>query len=356
MQLYRTCLLVWTTGLLLHAAEGPAADAFRLNDLGIAADNQGHYVEAEQFYRQSLDIWRGLGPSYQPHFATTLYNLGEVECNLGRWNVAAKEFGDALEISRRTLGPKHLRTISVMNALANSSMVLGDFERAEALADEALAVERELYPGTDLLSHTLIVKAALLDQTGHSPEALAPADEALSVALVASGENSAATALAYTEAGMVRRSNGQPERALPLLRKASAIYQRVLGADHPMTASAASQEGLALMDLGQMGLAERQLTSAIATVSHCASCAYELAIAKTNLGSLRLRQRKYAKADAVLSEALVLEQQTGSPAHGGIGTTLRLLAQAREQEHRTADAEQLRREAAGFLPADVRRK
>jgi len=61
---------------------------------------------------------------------------------------------------------------------------------------------------------------------------------------------------------------------------------------------------------------------------------YRLAIAKTNLGRLRLQQRKFADADRLLIDALALENRLPSrPAHD-ILVTSQALAQLRKAQPR----------------------
>ena len=72
------------------------------------------------------------------------------------------------------------------------------------------------------------------------------------IAIKAAGEDSLDAALAYSNAGEAHRTSGHPERALPLFRKARALYERVLGPDHPRVASLLSQEGLIMMNDGFM--------------------------------------------------------------------------------------------------------
>ena len=79
----------------------------------------------------------------------------------------------------------------------------------------------------------------------------------MTIALKADGDNGLDAALAYSNVAEAHRMAGRPERALPLYKKARAIYERVLGPDHPRVASVLSQEGLILMEDGKLSLAEK---------------------------------------------------------------------------------------------------
>jgi len=314
--------------------------AYELNQRGVEALSRGDYPAAEQWSRQALEAWRALGPASAANYATSLLNLGESICGQGRWRDAAGIYGEALAINRRTLGAAHEHTLLNLDALANVKMQTGDREGAATLFREALAIEREHFPASVALSHTLLGLAMVAERAGDLNAALPPAEESLAVALAASGE-SVDSALAYFELAGIHRQAGRPERALPLYRKALAIYRQRLGPEHPHTASLLSQEGLAYIDDQKFGLAEHDLVEAINVLERCHGCVHELAVAKNNLGLLRFRQKKYGQADRLLTEALSLENQSAL----STASTLRLLADVREQEHRRGEAAQLRQRA-----------
>ena len=348
MQSSRFALLLFAAGTVAQAS-----DPLELNRRGIDATEHGKYAEAERLYREESQIWRSRGPSFVAHFAVSRYNLGEALRGQGRWTEATAEFDWALEILRRTVGPSDESTLSAMISLANASMVLGDIGRAESLVREAIQQERASQTGSPLLSASLVTLAGVLSRTGRAAEALPPADEAVSLAVAAAGDGSVEAALAYAQAGVVHRVAGRPERALPLLRKARAIYERTRGTEYPSTASVISQEGLALMDLGQYGMAEHELTTALTTLSHCGGCGHEQVAAEINLGLLLVKEKKFERADSPLEEALRTEEQFARPAISDMSTILRLLAQVKEHEHHTAEAAVLRQRAAAFTASMV---
>lgn len=333
--------------IILSLAAASAADpktANDLNDRGLQALSQGDYLAAEQLTRQALETWRALGPAYQPHYATSLLNLGEAVCGQGRWREAAGIYEEALAINRRTLGESHLHTVLNLDALANVLMQTGDVDRAAALFEEALAIEREHFPDSVQFSHSLLGVAMLAERAGRLDDALPSAEQSLTVALAAGGET-VDSALAYIELAQIHRQAGRPERAVPLLRKALAIDQRLLGPEHPATAGVLSQEGLAYIDDHKLGLAEQDLLQAVGVLERCHGCYYPLAIAKNNLGLLRFRQKRYEQAAQLLTEALSLQEGSGRSPTADIANTLRLLADVRDQEHRPDEAAQLRRRA-----------
>jgi tetratricopeptide (TPR) repeat protein len=311
------------------AANAQLREAFALNERGLEAAARRDYAVAEKDHRASVQLYRALGASYEAHLSIALFNLAETVCGEGGWKEAAAIFRESLELSRRALGPKHIRSVASLNALGHVEMVLGDFDSAAAHFAEALSVARELYPRDIHLAYALAGVSSLRLMAGVPEDALPFAEEALRVAIDAELTPGVDTALMYQNVGRIHRAAGRSERALPLLRKARAIYERVGATADPRYAAAFSEEGLALMHEGQYVQAGGEMKRAIGLLEQCAGCGFELAIARSNLGLLRFRQKKYVEADDLLRKALA-DEELYIPADAvQIGETRKTLQQVR---------------------------
>jgi tetratricopeptide (TPR) repeat protein len=306
------------------ANAGPQQDPKVFNQLGLDAAGRRDYVEAEKNYQQATEMYRALGPQFEPHLSIELFNLAEAVCGQGRWRESEPFFEESLSLSRRTLGPKHQQTLADMNALANVTMMLGDAPRARALLKEAAAIERANYPADLQFARTLAALSALSLRAGNPDEALPFADEALSVALNTEGGEGPESATMYQNVAQVHQAAHRLELALPLFRKARAILERLGKTGDPKYASLLSQEGLALMDDGKLGLAESGMRRAIELLSKPPVAVTELAVAQNNLGLLRMQQKKYTEADELFTKALSGEQDAAQ-----ISQTQAALAQVR---------------------------
>jgi tetratricopeptide (TPR) repeat protein len=290
------------------ANAGPQQDPKVLNQRGLDAFGRRDYAEAEKNYRQAAEMYRAFGTQFEPHLSIELFNLAEAVCGQGRWRESEPLFEESLSLSQRTLGPQHLRTISEMSALANVTMMLGDAPRAKALLTEAVVIARANYPGDLQLARILAGLAVLSLRAGSPDEALPFADEALSIALKAEGGEGPESAALYQNVAQVHQYAHRLDLALPLFRKARAILERLGKTNDPKYASLLSQEGLALLDDGKLGLAESGMRRAIELLSKPPVAVTELAVAQNNLGLLRMQQKKYAEADELLTKALSGEQ------------------------------------------------
>lgn len=337
-------------GLMLSvigaAAQSPADKAQSLNNQGNLFCDKREYAEGERLYREAIAIWRSLGVAFEGHLAGSLLNLGVVLSGDGKRAEAAKAYEEALVLHRRSLGARNHRTVSNMNLLASNYLMLGSPERAAALLQEALPIERELYPDDIQTARTLEGLSNAMIREGRAKEALPQAEEALTIAIKAAGEDSMDAALAYSNVGEVHRATGRPERALPLYRKARAIYEGSLGPEHPRVAALLSQEGLILMEDGKLSLAEQSMVMAVKLIrKSCPECVVELAIAENNLGILRLKQKRYREADESLSNAVALREKFEANPGPQLAESLKSLAIAREKQRLFEDAARLKTRA-----------
>ena len=230
------------------AAWAQLSTAIELNSRGNQAADAGRYEEAIGLYRESLAIWSASGPEYDAHRAGTLFNLGIAVSSLGDRPEAARVLEQAFALHRRTLGMEDSRTLSNLNLLASNYLMIGEIGRAEALLEEALPIERRIFPESIQTARTLGSMCNVSVKRGRFAEALARAEASLEIATKTAGEDSLDAALAYSNVAESHRLTGHPERALPLFRRARLIYEKALGPYHPRVASVLSQEGLILLD------------------------------------------------------------------------------------------------------------
>lgn len=338
--------------LLLLAVCACAADpeaARESSDTALAAYRRGDLAMSEKLNRQALAEWEALGPKFTAHQAVTRMNLGNTYSGEGKRDKALTELQQALALFRRSVGIRNLDTLTCVNLLAGLELMWNDTADAARLIEEALPVERELYPSDVQTAHTLSEMAMLRLRQDRAIEALAPAEEGLKLTVAASGEDSLDAAFALGIAAEVHRMSGQPDRALPLYRRARALYEKHLGPQHPRIADMLSQEALLLMGENELALAEQNLKRALAILDHsCPGCDLEYWTAEGKLAQVYIRRNKYEAADGLLSDALEREEKTQPRPQADEAETLKNLAAVRQKERRFGDAERLNRRAAAL--------
>ena len=334
--------------LLTSVAAASAQDqqAFDLNTRGLDAMSHGDNVEAVGLLEAAINLWRGLGPTYEAHLATTQANLAQALSAQGKRREAVNTYEVSLAGFRHSLGGENLNSVTVQNLLGANLLMLGEDSRAAALLDEAASIERRLYPNDVQLARSLAGQSLLCLRARRIQDALPLAEEAMRIVLKAEGDSGLDAALAYSDVAEVHRMAGRPERALPLYKKALALYEQVLGRNHPRIASILSQEGLILMDEGKLSLAEKAMTQSLDILKKvCPGCTFEMTVSESNLGLLRMKQGKYQEADRLLNHVVELQEQYGPRPGPQMAGTLRLLAKLREKEQRHEDASQLQKRA-----------
>jgi eukaryotic-like serine/threonine-protein kinase len=200
-----------TRGLAL--AEQAAHDNPRipsiLNDLAEYQNQMGRYEDAYRNVRRSLEIRAKTLPPDHPDFGNAYNTLGNIEANRNRQPEAVAAFERAIEIERKSYGPKHWLVAGALIGLATA-------HQAQGHLDLALRYDRE---ALDLF------------------KARNPEDPNIGKVLVNIGE--------------VLLLQDKPAEALEAYRKAAAIFEQTLGADHPNLAFPLSGIARALPRLGR---------------------------------------------------------------------------------------------------------
>src|SRR5262245_40231600 len=111
----------------------------QLNASGRQSYTDGRFDEAEQLFRQALELAEGFGPD-DTRIAVSATNLALLHRSRGRLSDAEALHVRALEIDRRVYGPEHTETAIDMANLAVVCTIMGDYRRAETLLRQALEI------------------------------------------------------------------------------------------------------------------------------------------------------------------------------------------------------------------------
>lgn len=343
---------VW--GLFLAAALAVGAPqqqdiGYDLNDRGVDASQRGDHETAIRLLDEAIQFWRLKGPAYDPAVATALYNKAEAQCGLGKWKESVANFEESVALMRKSRGDRNLRTVRYENALANAYLMLGERGQSEIVFRRVLEVERQDFPDSEEVAHTLAGLSSVATREGRLSDALPMADEALRIGIASLGEKRPETATLYANVAQIHALMGHTERAMPLYRKARAIYDATLPPDNPRIGLILSQEGQAYLLDGKRALAEKDLRDAIDHLRHCPACGVELAVAENHLAGLRMRQNRFVEAAELLTDAMSVEERFHGRPGAETAATLELLSKIRTQEKRFDDAARLHERAQTIL-------
>jgi tetratricopeptide (TPR) repeat protein len=153
------------------------------------------------------------------------------------------------------------------------------------------------------------------------PHALAAAEHAIQ-----GGEELIESARLFDRAASYNQSRGEANLALPLLQRALAIQEKVLGPDHPDTARALIRLGLLLNGQSQAGLARPLLERALRVQEQKLGPEHpDTALALTGLALVVETQGDLATARSLNERALVIQERM-EPDHPYTAQTLNNLA------------------------------
>jgi eukaryotic-like serine/threonine-protein kinase len=213
---------------LFHKHGDEQGEIEATNGLGIDADLQHRYDEANDYYGRVL-AWRErvLGPDH-PSVAFALNNLGEMEADQGKYDIAIPRLQRALSIAEHAFGPDHPQVGSALSNLAGVYVVTNRLAEALVMAQRALAIaEKAFGPDSPNVAFALASLCGSLLSLDRYVDAIAPAERELAIRQKA---ESADVNLddARTDLGVALvRSKRDVTRGRALLREAREDFVRL---------------------------------------------------------------------------------------------------------------------------------
>jgi tetratricopeptide (TPR) repeat protein len=234
-----------------------------------------------------------------------------------------------------------------LGVLARAYMELADFERAEAVLDDALVLSGDelgdAHPDTANLLQTY---ARLLQDTGRTDDAEAPRRKALAVLRKALPANDPRVATSLNNLGNYLRIKGEYEEAVEMLEEALSIREKTLGPDHPSVAITINNLALALKNIGEFERAEELYLRSIELRERTLGPDHpRIMTVYLNLASLYASTDEPEKLEAAARRALEISRRTRGPDHPYTAVALSTLAEGLRRQGRLDEAERAARQA-----------
>ncbi|KAF8165745.1 hypothetical protein B0H34DRAFT_251302 [Crassisporium funariophilum] len=228
------------------------------SSIAMVFDEGGYKSEAEQLWRQVLDMRKkGLGDEHPD----TLTSMGNLATTLEDGEELQMQ---VLEIRKRTLGDEHPDTLISMGNLAATYSKQGDWDKAEELEVQVMEKRKRVLGAEDI--NTLISMGNL--------------------------------ARTYT-------MQGQWEKAEKLGVQVLDIRKRVLGAEHPHTVNTIAVLGLTYSEQGQWEKAEELYMQFLDISKRMLGAGHpNTLVGMSHLASTYTKQEKYEKASELLAQIL----------------------------------------------------
>lgn len=207
-----------------------------LNNLATVLQNLGKYEEAESIYRQTFELKTELFGLKHPHTLNSMNNLALVQQSQGKYNEAEAMHRQALALRLEVFGPRHIDPLNSMNNLANTMHSQGKFRDAETMHQHGLALRISLLGPKHPDSLSSMDNLALtLQGQKRFEEAKAIHQKAFRLRSEALGAMHPHTLVSLDNLASVAYSQGCCEEAESIYRQVLSAKAQELGWKHPST-------------------------------------------------------------------------------------------------------------------------
>jgi serine/threonine-protein kinase len=214
------------------------------NNLAVLFNNQGKYVEAESYNRQTLALVRKMYGDDHPFLAHSLYNLGVTLYGRGAFDEAESLLRQSLDIRIKSIGENNIDSLKSLKNLARVLSAKGDHETAQTMFKNALGrLKKSLGNNHPAVIETMSEYATFLQKVGDYKEASDIFRNVLSLDRKQLGDQHRFVAVDLYNLGLLLVDQGDYTQAQQLLKQALDIQRKKLTPGHPEIA--ATLRGLA---------------------------------------------------------------------------------------------------------------
>ena len=235
--------------------EQPLVEAGIRMALGGAYDSLGLYPDSESHFRKALEIRRRLLGTQNRQTAGSMASLAWEVCNRADFEEAESLIRQALAIQQKILGDKHLESIGSLNRLGSILRAKGDTAAAGGVLRQVVELTRSVAPHGDSLASSLTSLGVLLMDKKDWDGAEPLLNEALALDRKLHGELYRNVARNLSNLAVIHKGRGDLKGAEEYWFQSLRIQRQILPADHPDT-------GWTLRLLGQVKYAQDELPAA----------------------------------------------------------------------------------------------
>lgn len=283
-----------------------------LNNLALVLELKGEFTEALALHREALDLLRIRLGDEHPFVAYSLTNQAGVLAALGDNDESVARYREALRVFRVVDNPRAAQAAGGLGALMS---IIGDYEAAETLQREALAVRREhLGDSHFYVAKSLLELGKLMHLKGDFPAAETYLRRALEIVRSNSGDDHWTVAVCLETLAMVIADRGDPSAAEVMIREALEIQRRSSAPEHPRVGTFLGSLGAILLQRGELAAAESELTKSLQILRGTLPVGHwRIALVKSSLGECLVRQERFDEAEPFLLESLpILRESRGT--------------------------------------------
>ena len=205
-----------------------------INNLGLIYHRLGEYHKAREFYLKALDVIPDVKEAHVQH-TRILNNLGFVTEHLGDLKTAKTYYWQALDLKIKLLGERNSSVAIGLNNLGRVLLKEGELDSAGYYHNKALELRKDLYGGDhQYVAQSLNNIANVHFKKNNFEQAERNFVLALEIYRESLGDSSQFVGLGLGNLGNVYLNGYKDlEKAHRFLSESIAIYEKVLGKEHP---------------------------------------------------------------------------------------------------------------------------
>lgn len=320
-------------------SDQPMLQARLLQDVATVQRQLGILNQAVAPQRQAMNIRRRELGNDHPDTLKSVEALGQLQQDLGEYDLAEKHYKEAWTANRRLHGDSHLRSLAGQSNMGSIEYAQGNLEAAAELTRTALDSYEALGNPIEALA-TMSVLGSILVEQSKFEEAEQVLRETLRRRRSALGGDDSMTLRSMTNLARLLHKIGKYKEGQALTEESLATYKRLLGDDHPETVEARMLLGDLLTARGKLSEAEPILRDALAAQRRLLGNAHPLTLGSVNnLAALLDQIGEYAEAEALFRESLAGHRRLFGDEHfqtlraiGNLGFVLNLQGKSAEAE------------------------
>ena len=308
--------------------------------LGLLRKAQGKLDEAESLTREGLEMERRLRPVSTPDVASAMVALGTVLETRAKYDAARQLLEEALKLQPQGKDAT-AKTSENLEELANVAFYQGQYDVAERLNNEALAIDERLLGNKNpAVAQELNNLGAIAMNRGDYAASEGFYGRSLAITEAWYGTDHPETAANLTALAQPLTFDNKEAEAQRLLERALAIQERVNGPVNATVATTQNQLGILAFRRKDYAAARRDFTAARDTWKQLFGDEYpSVAVAYSNLGSVCLEEKDNVCAETMYREAVRRLDATSTNslndavAHSKLGRALFREGRLAEAEH-----------------------
>lgn len=319
----------------------PEVRAGLLSALGEVYRNSGFYPRAEELLRQAERAWVELEGPRSPAVARSRTTLASVLRLRGEFAAAQALGEETLLLQRQLYAGDHSEIAETLHDLVLTLAERGQVEAARELAREGLAMNQRLFgSGNEREFDSLLVLAGLEHMSGDSSAARDLGRRALVLGTEILGEGHPHVLLMANNLAVFLESTGELVEAEETHRRILALGRRVWGPDHPDVALSLQNLSAVLIKRESLQEAEELLEEALDIQYRSLGADHpDIATSLNNLGMFYLTQRNPQQAESPLRRGLELRRRVLGEDHPKTAVILNNLSVVLFRQGRLAEAE-----------------